>query len=111
MKSRGISIAVILEAWNKRRKAYDESEKLYIESDKSCAAGDKLCKMRNEGNLAFYNAVWKIYGNTNVKWEGDDAIVDGVRYEWEPKAPQTQPSCDGKEVEIDGKKYQLKEVK
>jgi len=70
----------ILQAWNERRKLWAE--------------GDKL---RAEGDLIFINAVLSIHGNVEIKWDGKDAIVEGVRYKWVEKA-----ACEGKVVEFEG---------
>jgi hypothetical protein len=81
----------ILQAWNERRKLRAEGRKLWAESDKLRAEGDKLFA---EGDLVFINAVLSVHGNVEIKWKGDDAIVEGVRYE--------KAACEGKVVEIEG---------
>jgi len=95
----------VLEAWNKRRELRAEGKKLQAEGSEMWAVGSKL---RVEGNIIFYDAVTATHGNVEITWDGNDAIVCGVRYTW--KEPET-PSCEGKVVEIDGKKYRLTEVK
>jgi len=47
--------------------------------------------------LIFINAVLSIHGNVEIKWDGKDAIVEGVRYKWVEKA-----ACEGKVVEFEG---------
>jgi hypothetical protein len=78
-------------AWNERMKLRAEGDKLWAEGNKLWAEGNKLRaegdklraegnKLYAEGNLVFRNAVRSAYGNVEIKWEGDDAIVEGVRY-------------------------------
>jgi len=101
----------ILEAWNRRREMYAEGHRMYGESADlgRRATGYKLRaesrKMYEEGELVFFDAVIDVYGDVEVKWEGDDAIVEGVRYEFVEKA-----SCNGEVMVINGKKYRLVEV-
>jgi len=47
------------------------------------------------------------YANGNKSWYINDEYL--TEYGWRAKL-QPQPSCDGKVVEIDGKKYKLTEV-
>jgi hypothetical protein len=100
----------IQEAWSKRRELYAEGDKLYAEGDKLWTEGDKLWaegdKLRAEGDLVFINAVIFVHGNVKIKWDGEDAIVEEVRYEWVEKA-----ACEGKVVEFEGVKYKLVAVK
>jgi len=80
-----------------------EGSKLRAEGSKLWAEGDKL---RAEGDLVFINAVLSVHGNVEIKWEDDDATVEGVRYEFVEKA-----ACEGKVVEVDGVQYKLVAVK
>jgi len=114
----------ILQAWNERRKLHAEGNKLAAEGNKLWAEGDKLRaegnklaaegnklwaegdKLRAEGDLVFINAVLSVHGNVEIKWEDDDATVEGVRYEFVEKA-----ACEGKVVEFEGVKYKLVAVK
>ena len=93
----------ILQAWNERRKLWAEGNKLAAEGNKLWAEGDKL---RAEGDLVFINAVLSVHGNVEIKWDGEDATVEGVRYEFVEKA-----ACEGKVVEVDGVQYKLVAVK
>ena len=93
----------ILQALNERRKLRAEGRKLWAESDKLRAEGDKLFA---EGDLVFINAVLSVHGNVEIKWESDDAVVEGVRYELIEKA-----ACEGKVVEFEGVQYKLVAVK
>ena len=102
----------IQQAWDKRREMYTEGNKLFAEGNKLYAEGNKLHaegnKLHAEGDLVFINAILVIHGDVVIKWEGNDCAVCGVKYFREPPAPAP---CDGKVVEIDGKKYKLTEVK
>jgi len=99
----------IQEAWNKRRELCAEGDKLYAEGAKLYDEGTQLrvkgSRLGVEGDLVLFDTVIAVHGNVEIKWDGKDAIVKGVRYEWEPPAP-----CDGKEVEIEGVKYKLIKV-
>ena len=86
----------ILQAWNERRKLFAESSKLRTEGDKLWA----------EGDLVFINAVISVHGNVKIKWDDEDATVEGVRYEFVEKA-----ACEGKVVEFEGVQYKLVAVK
>ena len=115
----------VKEAWDRRRELFAEGDRLYVEGRKLSAAfgrklyveSDKLyaecrklyaecSRLRAEGDLIFYKTVIERHGNVEIKWEDRNATVWGIRYEWEPNSP-----CEGKVVEIDGRKYRLTEVK
>jgi hypothetical protein len=87
-----------------------ESNKLYAKGSKLRAEGDKLYAEGNnlhaKGNLVFINAVISVHGNVEIKWDGEDATVEGVRYEFVEKA-----ACEGKVVEFEGVQYKLVAVK
>ena len=96
--------------WAEGNKLNDEGNKLWAEGDKLRAEGNKLRaegdKLRAEGDFTFISAVIAVYGNMEITWENNDAIVYGVRYEFVEKA-----ACEGKVVEVDGVQYKLVAVK
>ena len=89
--------------WAEGRKLWAEGRKLRAEGSKLWAEGSKLYA---KGDLVFINAVLSVHGNVEIKWEDDDATVEGVRYEFVEKA-----ACEGKVVEVDGVQYKLVAVK
>ena len=79
-----VDVAKAQKAWEERNylraegnKLRAEGNKLYAEGNKLRAEGDKLCA---EGNLIFINVVIEVYGNVEIKWNGDCAVVEGVEY-------------------------------
>lgn len=96
-------------------KLYAESNKLHAEGSKLYAEGSKLDaesnKLHAEGRIAFLDVVISTLGNVQVKWIAcwDSVEIAGVVYTTDLQDSwNAEPSCDGKVVEIDGKKYQLR---
>lgn len=72
--------------WDMRIKLRAEGRKLYAEGNKLRAEGNKLYaefdKMYAEGDIAWFTAVIKEYGNITVKWDGQSCILPNRdRYE------------------------------
>ena len=90
----------------KSNKLYAEG--LYVESSRLYAEGIKL---HAEGRIAFLDVIISQLGNVEIKWIFcyDSIEIAGTTYTKDLNDPWNKvDSCDGKVVEIDGKKYQLK---
>ena len=122
----------IREAWLVYLGKVAEGNKLYAEGDKLCAEGSKLCaedsklraegsklcaegdKLCAEGRIAFFQVVISTLGNVPTKWLDcwNRLEIAGMVYTSNLEdAWNTPAACEGKVVEIDGKKYRLSEVK
>ena len=79
----------VQEAWDKRKKLYAKGDntnmntsvqKAWDKRKKLYAKGDKLWA---EGDILFYDAVIKAYGNAEIKWNRTDTICTLVPKEGE----------------------------
>ena len=113
----------IREAWVIYLGALTEGDKLYAEGSKLRAEGNKLyaegnrlhaegSKLHAEARIAFFDVVISNLGNVAIKWNNywNSIEIAGIIYTTNLNDPWNKETCDGKVVEIDGKKYQLKLV-
>ena len=96
-------------------KLHAEGSKLCAEGGKLHAEGSKLCaegnKLYAEGRIAFLNVVISNLGNVATKWINcwNSIKIAGITYTSYTNEPwNKEETCEGKIVEIDGRKYQLK---